>query len=147
MASVAIVIGGAVVNALAFSGSNYLFAKMGKDEAAEEKKRHDQALEKLASAEKDYEKQRIQRLDFINERLEEQKHAVSTFTDVDKAIREYYLATGEDLSVKKPKLSDFYQPSNNQRTGEIIFILLGMAAVYCTALFIQGNKNNGSKDD
>jgi len=146
MASVAIVIGGAVVNALAFSGSNYLFAKMGKGEAEEERKRHDQALERLASAEQDYERQRIQRLDFINERMEEQKHAVSTFTDVDKAIREYYLATGEDLSVRKPKLSDFYQPSDNQKTGEIIFILLGMAAVYCTALFIQGKKN-GSKDD
>ena len=143
MASVAIVIGGAVVNALAFSGSNYLFAKMGKDEAAEEKKRHDQVLEKLASAEQDYERQR---LDFINERLEEQKHAVSTFTDVDKAIREYYLATGEDLTVRKPKLSDFYQPSDNQKTGEIVFILFGMAAVYCTALFIQGKKNGG-KDD
>ena len=95
MASVAIVIGGAVVNALAFSGSNCLFAKIGKGEAEEERKRHDQALEKLAAAEQDYERQRIQRLDFINKRLEEQKHAVSTFTDVDKAIREIIWQLGK----------------------------------------------------
>ena len=40
MASVAIMVGGALVNALAFSGSNYLFSKLGQGDT-EEQKRHD----------------------------------------------------------------------------------------------------------
>ena len=52
MASVvAMMIGGAVVNALAFSGSNYLFSQMGKSgDAEKERERHDKALEHLEEA-------------------------------------------------------------------------------------------------
>ena len=37
--------GSAVVNALAFSGSNYFFSKLDKGDADEEQKRHDKAME------------------------------------------------------------------------------------------------------
>ena len=50
MASVALLVGGALVNALAFSGSNYLFSKLDKGDTAEEQKRHDRAVEQLQSA-------------------------------------------------------------------------------------------------
>ena len=44
-------VGGALVNALAFSGSNYLFSHMGKsDEIEKERKRHDKAEEQLQAA-------------------------------------------------------------------------------------------------
>ena len=49
--AVAMMIGGAVVNALAFSGSNYLFSHMGKSgDAEKERERHDKALEQLEKA-------------------------------------------------------------------------------------------------
>ena len=45
-------IGGAVVNALAFTGGNYLFSLLGRsDEAEKERKRHDLAIEALQRAE------------------------------------------------------------------------------------------------
>ena len=44
MASVLFTIGGAVVNALAFSGTNFVFSRLG-NRGAEESKRHDLALE------------------------------------------------------------------------------------------------------
>jgi len=44
MASIAIVVGGAVVNAMAFIGGNYLARALGKA-ALVEKVRHDKALE------------------------------------------------------------------------------------------------------
>ena len=45
MASIAMLVGGALVNALAFTGSNVLFSKLGKSDAAgEERKRHDKAI-------------------------------------------------------------------------------------------------------
>ena len=46
MASVLCIVGGAVVNALAFSGTNFIFSRLT-DHGAEERKRHDLALEKL----------------------------------------------------------------------------------------------------
>ena len=144
----AVVVGGAIVNALAFSGSNYLFSKLGGSD--EERRRHDIALEELSKAEQEYEHERIQRLDFINEKLKEQKHAVQTFSDIDQAMQEYYLVTGEDLSStqgidlkKKPKLANFYQPSDNQKAKEVVFILFSMVAVYGVAVFIQ--KKHGRK--
>ena len=47
--AVAMMIGGAVVNALAFSGSNYLFSHMGNNSSAE-RERHDKAVEQLQAS-------------------------------------------------------------------------------------------------
>ena len=46
MASLLFTIGGAVVNALAFSGTKFVFIRLT-DHGGEERKRHDIALEKL----------------------------------------------------------------------------------------------------
>jgi uncharacterized protein HemX len=94
MASLAMMVGGAVVNALAFSGSNYMFSKL---QSKEERIRHNKATEQLAAAQNAYEQRRIEQLDFINERLKQQGHATYTFRNVDDAIKEYYLATCENI--------------------------------------------------
>ena len=49
MASLLFTIGGAVVNALAFNGTNFVFSRLT-DHGAEVRKRHDLALEKLQRA-------------------------------------------------------------------------------------------------
>ena len=46
MASLLFTVGGAVVNTLAFSGTNFVFSRPT-DHGEEEQKRHDLALEKL----------------------------------------------------------------------------------------------------
>ena len=43
-------IGGALANALAFTGSIYLFHRLSKDSIDAERKRHDLAIEKLQAA-------------------------------------------------------------------------------------------------
>ena len=70
MASVLFTIGGAMVNALAFSGTNFFFSRLT-DHGAEERKRHDLALEKLQRAKYDGNRDRMKRLDFMNKRLRE----------------------------------------------------------------------------
>ena len=50
MASVAMLIGGALANALAFTGSSYLFHRLSKDSINAERKRHNSAIEKLQAA-------------------------------------------------------------------------------------------------
>ncbi|MEW8067760.1 MAG: hypothetical protein AB2804_14140 [Candidatus Thiodiazotropha endolucinida] len=130
MASIAMLVGGAMVNALAFSGSNYLFSMLRSSDLNEERKRHDQAVEQLQAAQAKWSRKRTERLDWISEDLRRQGHAVQTFRDVDDAMREYSRVTGTKLDPlgPEPKLSDFYVPSSGQRDREIAFVVLGMAA-------------------
>ena len=131
MASAVMLIGGAIINGLAFSGSNYLFSKLSKSDDA---KRHYEALEKLQAAQDVYEKKRLATLDFINQRLSDQRHAIQTFTDVDDAMREYHRITGQRLTLPpEPKQSDFYQVTENKKMQEIMFIIVGTITVYFIA--------------
>ena len=124
-------VGGAVVNALAFSGSNYMFSKL---QSHDEIKRRNNAMEQLQAAEDAYERKRIETLDFINEKLRQQNHAEHTFRNVDTAIKEYNLATNQTLRIPpKPKFSDFYRLTESQKMGEIAFIVVGMTIVYFIA--------------
>ena len=50
MASIAMLIRGALVNALAFAGSSYLFHRLSADIIDAERKRHDAAIEALHKA-------------------------------------------------------------------------------------------------
>ena len=50
MASIGFLIGGALVNALAFTGSNYLFSSLSKESIDKERKRHDKAIEDMQQA-------------------------------------------------------------------------------------------------
>ena len=70
MASVLFAIGGAVVNALAFSTTDFAFSRLT-DYGAEESKRHDLALEKLQKAMDEWNRDRMKRLDLINKILHE----------------------------------------------------------------------------
>ena len=128
MASVAMMVGGALVNALAFSGSNFLFSLFHSSKVAEETKRHDKAVEKLQAAQAAWSQKRIERLDWINEQLKRRNHAVHTFRDVDEAMEEYSIVFGKSPTPlgRKPVLSDFYHPSNDQRDREIVFVIIGM---------------------
>lgn len=123
-------IGGALVNALAFSGSNFLFSLFRSRGVDEERRRHDKAVEQLQAAQVAWSRRRAERLDWINEELRRQGHAVRTFQDVDAAIREYAQVTGKTLDPlePEPQLSDYYQPSTDQKDREIAFVILGMAA-------------------
>ena len=130
MAGIAMLVGGAVVNALAFSGSNYLFSMMRSKSVAEEKLRHDKALEQLETAQAEWARKRQKRLDWINEELRRQGHSLHTFADVNEAIQHYNLVTAGknqiELMEAKPELSEFYHPSTDQKKREIAFVALGM---------------------
>ena len=74
MASLLALAGGAAINALAFSGSNFLFSKLS-DHGEEERKRHDKAIEDLQKSQAEWVKKRQERLDFINAKLRERDEA------------------------------------------------------------------------
>ena len=133
MASIAMLIGGALVNALAFSGSNYLFTILRSSDVDEERKRHDKAVQQLQATQASMSRKQTERLDWINEELRRQGHAVKTFRDVDATMQEYVQVTGHNLDPlgPEPQLTDFYHPSDGQKDCEIAFVILGMAATDC----------------
>ena len=84
-------IGGAVVNALAITGGNYLFSMLGRSgEAEKERKRHDLAIEELQRTESEYRHKRQLRLDYLNQRLRAEQHSAQVFEDVDAISIEHF---------------------------------------------------------
>ena len=119
---------GALVNALAFSGTNFIFSQFGNH--GEEMKRHNLAMEQFTRDREEYSRRRQERFDYINKTLRQQKHAEQTFSDLDKAGRLYYEVTGNQLPpLKEPKFIDYYNPSTKQKDGELIFVIAGMSAL------------------
>ena len=126
MATLLFTIGGAAVNALAFSGTNFVFSQLT-DHGEEERKRHDLALEKLQRARDEWNKDQMKRLDFINKRLREKNEARAYINNVDEAMLEYYRVFAKQIKPMppEPQLSDFYHPSEVQKNGELLFVAVG----------------------
>ena len=96
-------------------------------------------MEQLQAAQAKWSCKRAERLDWINEELRRQGHAVHTFCDVDEAIHQYNLVAGRDSHVAlepEPKLSDFYLASPEQRDREIAFVIMGLGATSFVAYML-----------
>ena len=128
-------IGGALANALAFTGSSYLFYRLSADNIDAERKRHDAAIEALQKAQIEWTHKRQQRIDFINNQLRLERKAETKFTELNEAMREYHEVIGHELSgalpplPREPVLSDFYTPSDEQHYRELGFIVLSMIRI------------------
>ena len=136
--AVVMMLGGALTNALAFSGSNFLFSQIS---GSAERKRHNLAMEQLQRQRDVWNEQRLERIDYINQKLKEQGHAERTFKDVDEAMQAYYILTGEQLNSMppEPQLSDFLD--ENDRTsiqrGELTIVAAGLLITgYLTYKFL-----------
>ena len=110
MESVAMLIRGALANALAFTGSSYLFHRLSKDSINAERKRHDSAIEQLQKAQIEWAHKWQQRIDFINNQLRLEQQAETKFTELNDAMREYHEVFGHELPPlpREPVLSDFF---------------------------------------
>ena len=114
MASIAMLVGGALANALAFTGSSYLFHRLSADNIEAERKRLDAAIEALQKAQIEWTHKHQQRIDFINNQLRLERKAETKFTELNNAVREYHEVFGHELSTlpREPVLSDFYTPTD-----------------------------------
>ena len=85
MASIALMIGGAIINATTFVGGSYL-AKYLSGNPDEEKKRHDLAVEKYQKEYEKYEENRAKLNDWImtNDRIKDE--AKQNFKNTDYAL-------------------------------------------------------------
>ena len=124
-------IGGALANALAFTGSTYLFHRLSADNIDAERKRHDAAIEKLQAAQIEWAHKWQQRIDFINNQLRLEQKAETKFTELKDAMREYHEVFGDELSPlpQEPVLNDFYTRTDEQHYRELGFIALSMIGI------------------
>lgn len=138
MASVAIMAGGAILNAAAFIGGNYLVKVFGgPDKALAEEKRHDLPLEKYESDYKKYSLERTKLQDWIETNRERHDIADKSFAETDTAIKLYNRAhAGSDQQLvfkQEPKFSSYYQPSEIQKQCEMLLVGGGAAALAVSA--------------
>ena len=127
-------IGGAVLNAAAFTGGNYLAKYIAGDNckaSLAEKTRHDKALEAYNASMEKYNQERTQLLDWIETNREIKAQADQNFTNTDYAFKLYNQAHPdyELTQLKKPIFSDMYQPSELQKQGELLFVGGGALAL------------------
>ena len=130
MATVAMMLGGAVLNATTFIGGSFLAKYFSGDDLLAEKKRHDIALEKYQKDYAKYQESREKLLDWQEQNRENNAIASQNFEDTDEAL-ELYNRThpDENLNLTEPVFSDYYRPSKNQNTYEMIYVAGGMTLV------------------
>ena len=137
MASVAIMLGGAIMNAAAFIGGNYLAKYLSGDSgqaALDEKIRHDKSLEKYQAAYAKWQEDRTKLLDWVAEQDRIKDKARHDFQDTDQALALYNQTHRAKVALpREPEFSDFYKPSKQQKNGKLLFIgastlVLGYAA-------------------
>ena len=83
-------VGGAVVNALAFTGGNALFSMMNHKGALEESQRHNAAIEKLNKEQQEYNIKRAQNQDWIQTQLARKSEANQEIYSANKSLDDYY---------------------------------------------------------
>ena len=131
MSSVVMLIGGALANALAFTGSSYLFHRLSPDNIDAERMRQDAAIEALWKAQIEWAHNRQQRIDFNNNQPRLERKAETKFTELNNAMREYHEVYGHELPPlpQEPVLSDFWTPTDEQHYRELGFIALSMIGI------------------
>ena len=124
MASIGFLTEGAIINALAFSGSNFLFSTLSKESIEKERKAHDEAIEDMQRVQIEWAKKRQERLDYINNEIMKEHKVEERFTDLNSAMQQYFLVTGRQLEPLplKQVFSDFYVPSEDHHNCELTFI-------------------------
>ena len=90
MASIAMLIRGALANVLVFTGSYYLFSTLSKDSTDKRRKRHELAIEQLHKAEMEWTQRRQEQINFINKQLRLEYKAETKFMELNDTMREYH---------------------------------------------------------
>ena len=86
MAAIAMMIGGAILNATAFVGGNYLAKSLSGHNVDTEKIRHDKALEKYQRDYAEYQKKRQEMLDWKMKKKDEKYQASKNISTTNKLL-------------------------------------------------------------
>lgn len=125
MASIAMMVGGAIVNAVAFTGGNYLFSMADKNGAQEEAKRHNAAIEKYTKEQSEYNIRRAKNQDWLSTEIARKQEATNEIYSVNSAFDTYKKLFGKLPELPHPNLQEpefDYHPSKQQQKYENVFV-------------------------
>lgn len=111
--------GSSLFAALAFSGAGYLFHLIDKGGYAEEVHRHNIAMEELAKAREKWYEAEVMRKNKLAQRRQELMEAHQDMAIVNKsldALARVSMQYKQKKFSRKPKLSDFYRPSEKMKS-------------------------------
>ena len=122
---------GAVLNATAFIGGSSLASFLGSKHVDTEKKRHNKAIEDYQKSMGEFQKQREQYQDWLNNEFVKKKQAADNLSHTDMAFKLYAKAHPDSHHTlsRKPEFGDFYKPSASQKKYEMAFVGGGMLIV------------------
>ena len=127
MARIAIMLGGAVLNATTFIGGSYLAKYLSGGNTDQERVRHDKALEKYQKDYSRYEENRQRLLDWVDANRLNDAIAIQNLSNTNEALKLYNRTyPDENLEVNEPIFPNYYRPSNDQKIGEILYVGGGM---------------------
>ena len=130
MASIAIMLRGAVLNATTFIGGSHLAKYLSGGNTDQERVRHDKALEKYQKDYSKYEENRQRLLDWVDANRHNDAIAYQNLSNTDESVKLYNRTHPDDnLEVNEPIFHDYYQPSNDQKIGEMIYVGGGMLSL------------------
>ena len=130
MASIAIMLGGAVLNATIFIGGSYLAKYLSGGNTDQERVRHDKALEKYQKDYSKYEENRQRLLDWVDANRHNDAIASQILSNTDESLKLYNRThPDENLHLNEPIFHDYYRPSNDQKIGEILYVGEGMLSL------------------
>ena len=91
MATIALLVGGAILNATAFVGGSYLAKALSSDsnDVNAERERHDKALEKYQKDMGEFQKKRTEYNDWLEKQFENKKIAEGNMMDTDYGLKLY----------------------------------------------------------
>ena len=123
--------GGALVNALAFSGTNFLFHRISAGDA--ERKRHDLAMEQFTRDHNTWLESRQNKIDLERKRRLAAQTAEKHMQELDQSMIEY--ARALDAQDPEPKFYQYYHPSPVQKQKDYGFALISIIAVGVIAYY------------
>ena len=122
--------------AISFAGAGYLFKMFDKNGYEQEMKRHNRALEKLASEKEKFYEMEVKKHDRIQELRQQLSDANADINESNKALDELRQIRSTALlsKYKELQLSDFYKPSEEMKEHQYLTTgIIGASAGY--ALF------------
>ena len=127
MASIAIMLGGAVLNASTFIGGSYLAKYLSGTKTDQERQRHDKALERYQRDYAKYQENRQKLLDWQEQNRHEDAIASQNFENTDEALKLYNKFHLTKICKSTNQFfSDYYRPSKEQKIGEMAYVSGGM---------------------
>ena len=128
--AVVAVVATAVVNAVAFSGSNYIFSHFDKTTASDDARKRQEAIDKYNRERDAYNENLRLRNEFLNSRKQQEADSEKTFSDVTSDLIEYYKISGlsDEYFDNKPKFD--YKPSDLELGFQLVGTVCAVIGAY-----------------